>query len=58
MQRFIIYLFLWDALHVSDDFSVRHQELKTAHTASDISKTNMAGRDRLAAGTGIGLTNA
>jgi len=31
-----IYLFLQDVLHVSDGFSVHHQELKTAHTASGI----------------------
>ena len=36
MQRFTIYLFLSDALHVSDGISVHHQELKTAHTASGI----------------------
>ena len=35
MQRFTISLILQDALHVSDGFSVHHQELKTAHTASD-----------------------
>ena len=29
-----MYLFLLDALHVSDRFSVHHRELKTAHTAS------------------------
>ena len=31
MQIFSIYLFLKDALHVSDGFSVHHQERKTAH---------------------------
>jgi len=36
VQRFTISLFLQDALHVSDGFSVHRQELKTAHTASDI----------------------
>jgi len=35
MQRFTISLFLQDALHVSDGFSVHHMELKTAHTVSD-----------------------
>jgi len=42
MQRFTIYLFLWDALHVSEGFSVHHQELKTAHTASGICQTSAA----------------
>jgi len=42
MQRFTFYLFLSDALHVSDGFSIHHQELKTAHTASDICQTNTA----------------
>jgi len=42
MQIFSIYLFLLDALHVSDGFSVHHQELKIAHTASGISQTNTA----------------
>ena len=31
-----------DGLHVSDGFSVHHQELKTAHTASGICQTNTA----------------
>ena len=35
MQSFTIYLFLQDVLHISDGFSVHHQELKTAHTALD-----------------------
>ena len=39
MRRFSIYFFLQDALHVSDGFSVHHQELKTAHTASGICQT-------------------
>ena len=33
MQRYAIYLFLWNALHVSDGSSARHQELKTVYTA-------------------------
>jgi len=37
-----IYLFLSDAVHVSDGFSVHHQDLKTAHTASGICQTNTA----------------
>ena len=37
-----IYLFLSDALHVSDGFSVHHQEHKTAHTASGICHTRFA----------------
>jgi len=40
MQSFTIYLFLQDAVHVSDGFSVHHQELKTAHTALGICQTN------------------
>ena len=28
MQRYTIYLFLWNALHVSDGSSAHHQELK------------------------------
>ena len=40
MQRFSVYLFLEDALHVSDGFPVHHLELKTAHTASGIGLTN------------------
>ena len=40
MQHFSIYLFLLDALHVSDGFSVHHWEIKTAHTASSIGLTN------------------
>jgi len=39
MGRFAMYLFLQDALLVSDGFSVRHQELKPAHTKSGICQT-------------------
>ena len=39
MQKFAIYLFLQDAVHVSDGFSVHHHELKTAHTASGVCQT-------------------
>ena len=46
MQRASIYLFLSDALQVSDGFSVHHQELKTA-TAVRLA--------RLAAGSSNGL---
>jgi len=42
MRRSSIYLFLSDALHVSDGFSVHHQEFKTAHTVSGICPTNTA----------------
>jgi len=28
MQRYTISLFVWNALHVSGDFSAHHQELK------------------------------
>ena len=41
MQRFTVYLFLRDAVHVSDGFSVSHQEHKTEHTASGICQTVM-----------------
>jgi len=42
MQRFTVYLFLKDAVHVSGGFSVHHQELKIAHTASGICQTSTA----------------
>jgi hypothetical protein len=29
-----MYLFLWNALHVSGGYSAHHQELKTVYTAS------------------------
>ena len=32
MQRYKIYLFLWNALHVSGGSSAHHQELKTVRT--------------------------
>jgi len=34
MQRFLIYLFFTDALHVSGGSSAHHQEHITVHTAS------------------------
>jgi hypothetical protein len=34
MQRYTMYLFLRNALHVSGGFSANHQELKTVYTAS------------------------
>ena len=34
MQLYIIYLFLWNALHDSGGSSAHHQELKTVYTAS------------------------
>jgi hypothetical protein len=34
MQRYTIYLFLWNALHVSGGSSAHHQELKTVYKAS------------------------
>jgi len=40
MWHFSIYLFLWDAVHVSDGFSIHHQELKSAHKASGICQAN------------------
>ena len=36
MQLFLIYLFLQNALHVSDGSSAHHQEQKTVHAASGI----------------------
>jgi len=43
-------LFYWiNTLHVSDGFSVHHQELKTVHTATGVSQTDIA--DCLLAGT-------
>ena len=35
MQRYTIYLFLWNALHVSGGSSAHHHELKTVYRASD-----------------------
>jgi len=35
MQCYTVYLFLWDALHVSRGFSAHHQELKTLYRTSD-----------------------
>jgi hypothetical protein len=34
MRRYTMYLFLWNALHVSGGSSAHHQELKTVYTAS------------------------
>ena len=34
MQRYTIYLFLWNTQHVSGDSSAHHQELKTIYTTS------------------------
>jgi len=42
MRHFSIYLFLQAAVHVSEGFSVHHQELKTAHTAPGICQTDTA----------------
>jgi len=59
MQRFSIYLFIQDAVHVSDGSSVHHKELKTAHTVSAICQTiPAASLARLATGSSNGLTNA
>ena len=39
----VLNLFYWsNALHVSGGLSVRHQELKTAHTATGICQTDTA----------------
>jgi len=40
MSQFI--LFWNDTLHVSDGFSVHHQEFKTVHTATGICQTDTA----------------
>ena len=53
------YLFLQKALHVSDGFSVHHQELKTAYTATVYVKQLLlpaAIRDETAAGSSSRLT--
>ena len=34
MQRYTVYLFLWNSLHVSGGSAAYHQELKTVYTAS------------------------
>jgi hypothetical protein len=34
LQRYTMYLFLWNSLHVSGGSSAHHQELKTVYTAS------------------------
>jgi hypothetical protein len=34
MQRYTMYLFLWNAVHVSGGSSAHHQELKTVYTVS------------------------
>ena len=53
MQRYTIYLFLWNALHVSGGSSSHHQELKTVYTASDtlsnssISSTTVVGSSKV-----------
>jgi len=39
MRVFSVYLFLLGALHVSDEFFVHQQEVKTAYTASGICQT-------------------
>jgi hypothetical protein len=39
MQRYTIYLFLWNALHVSGRTSAHHQELKIVYTASGTCQT-------------------
>jgi len=36
MQRYTIFFFAVNALHVSGGFSAHNQELKTVHTASGI----------------------
>jgi len=36
MQRYTIFFIAVNAVHVTDDFSAHHQELKTVHTAAGI----------------------
>ena len=43
MHQCIKFILFWnDSLHVSDGLSVRHQQLKTVHTATDICQTDTA----------------
>ena len=40
MQKCIKFILFWnETLHVSDGFSVHHQEFKTVHTATGICQT-------------------
>ena len=41
MQRYTIYLFLHNALHVSGGSSAHHQELKTVYTTSGTFVTSL-----------------
>jgi len=42
MHQNIKFILFWnDTLHVSDGFSVHHQEFKTVHTATGICLTNV-----------------
>jgi len=57
MHQFLKFtLFCSSTLHVSDGFSVHHQESKTVHTASGICQTDSA--DCLLAGTEFYLVPA
>jgi hypothetical protein len=41
----VSYLFNWsNTLHVSDGLSIRHQELRTVHTATGICQTDTASK--------------
>ena len=43
LHQFLIFISFWSStLHVSDGLSVRHQESKTVHTATDICQTYTA----------------
>jgi len=43
MHQSIKFILFWnDTLHVSDDFSVHHQEFRTVHTATGICQTETA----------------
>ena len=55
-ERSTMYLFLYDALHVSDGFSVHHHELKTAHTASGIFQTVMTRLKQIASNSVYNLS--
>jgi hypothetical protein len=63
MQRYTIYLFLSNALHVSGGISAHHQELKTVYTASGTCQNLLlpaaiSNYSTMAAGSSKGLTCA
>jgi len=43
MHQFLKFILFWNnILHVSDSFSVHHQEFKTVHTATGVCQTGTA----------------